>query len=167
MALVDLKPQGVKTPRGFALLRIAHPCTWEIWRDTDLAAQTGPAGTAGRGAGGRGGHADVVCLCSCSGQIKTEPYKAFISFSLLGSTAASVCIGEVPPVEEPSPLPYDPRAVWVIFACVISLLPASLLLRSCHPGLFLCRGRRGKGSEGTSAGSRPGPGVQSISRGGR
>lgn len=101
---------------------------------------------AGRGAGGHGGRADVACWCSCSGQIQPEPYEAFISFSLLRSTAASAHIGGVSPVEEPSPLPRDTGAFGDIFACVISLSPASLLLHSCHPGRLLCCGRWERGA---------------------
>lgn len=60
---------------------------------------------------------DVPCLCSSSSQIKTKPYEAFNSFSLLRNTAASVHIR----VSDLSPLLHDPREVQGIFVCVISL----------------------------------------------
>lgn len=41
MAVADLRLQDVKTPRGFALPRIARAHRWNGRCDTDLAAQTG------------------------------------------------------------------------------------------------------------------------------
>lgn len=87
------------------------------------------------------------------------PCEAFLAFSLLGGTALSVDIGRVPQVAVPSPLPCDPRAVWVVFP-LVSVLCSPRPCTAVAATQVCCCAMGG----GNQPGSCPGPGVQSISR---